>query len=472
MLVKKEDIMFEQKVLSEINRYQLIPRKSRILVGVSGGPDSLVLLHFLCSLKERLELELVVAHVDHMFRGEESYEDYQFVEKTCQEWNIPFEGKRINVPVYMERTGDSSQIAARTLRYAFFEQVMKKYQLSILALGHHGDDQIETMLMRMTRGASGIARAGIAVKRPFLNGEIIRPFLVVTKEEIHAYASRCKLTPRLDPSNQLDNYVRNRFRHDVLPALKRENPKVHEHFQRFSEELALDEQFLQQMTENYMEKIWLSKTKGESQIDLNQLLMIPKPLQRRAIQLILNYLYLKRPSSLSAVHIDQLSALFFNPHPSAELHLPEGLIAEKSYGTCTFRFHQKESTDYSIIIAIPGETLLPNGYKIKAQYLEETPDQAGNHSFYLPVHKIRLPLIVRNRRNGDNMIIKGKGNHTKKLKDIFINEKIPMHMRQNWPVLIDQSGVIVWLPGLKKSNLEFVDTYDEQSFIYLEYHKA
>ena len=185
-----------------------------------------------------------------MFRGEESYEDYRFVEKTCQEWNIPFEGKRINVPAYMEQTGESSQLAARNLRYAFFEEVMKKYQLSILALGHHGDDQIETMLMRLTRGASGMARAGIAVKRPFLNGEIIRPFLVVTKEEINAYASRYKLTPRMDPSNEHNDYVRNRFRHDVLPALKRENPKVHEHFQRFSEELTEDEQLLQQMTES------------------------------------------------------------------------------------------------------------------------------------------------------------------------------------------------------------------------------
>ncbi|MFJ7978562.1 tRNA lysidine(34) synthetase TilS [Peribacillus sp. NPDC096379] len=464
--------MFAQKVLSEIKRYQLIPQKSRLLVGVSGGPDSLVLLHFLCSLREKLELELVVAHVDHMFRGEESYVDYQFVEKTCQEWNIPFEGKRINVPAYMEQTGDSSQLAARNLRYAFFEEVMKKYQLSILALGHHGDDQIETMLMRLTRGASGMARAGIAVKRPFLNGEIIRPFLVVTKEEINAYANRYELTPRIDPSNEHNDYVRNRFRHDVLPALKRENPKVHEHFQRFSEELAEDEQLLQQMTNRYMEKIWLSKTKSESSIDLNQLLMIPKPLQRRAIQLILNYLYIKRPSSLSAVHIDQLSALFFNPHPSAELHLPEGLICEKSYETCTFRFQQKESSDYSVTITIPGETFLPNGFKIKAQYLEEISGQAGNHSFYLPIHKTTLPLIARNRRNGDNMVIKGKGNHTKKLKDIFINEKIPMQMRRNWPVLTDQSGVIVWIPGLKKSNLEFVDTYDEQSFIYLEYHKA
>ena len=147
----------------------------------------------------------------------------------------------------MKQTGESTELAARKLRYGFFGEVMKKYECTILVLGHHGDDQVETMLMRLTRGATGKARAGIPIKRAFQNGLIVRPFLVVTKEEINEYAVQHQLEPRLDPSNEEDDYVRNRFRHHVLPFLKQENPLVHEQFQRFSEEIYEDEDFFQEL---------------------------------------------------------------------------------------------------------------------------------------------------------------------------------------------------------------------------------
>ncbi len=462
--------MLKNKVLDIIHKYNLIQKNSKLLVGVSGGPDSLVLLHFLKRIQAMWNFDLVVAHVDHMFRGEESYEDYLFVEQTCTKWGIVFEGTRIDVPAYMKKTGESTELAARKLRYDFFGEIMKKYECTILVLGHHGDDQVETMLMRLTRGASGKARAGIPIKRAFENGFIVRPFLVVTKDEINQYAKKHQLEPRLDPSNEEDDYVRNRFRHHVLPFLKQENPLVHEQFQRFSEEIYEDEDYLQELVVRRMNEVWLEKTKEYAIINTDSLLVMPKPLQRRAIQLILNYLYLERPSSLSALHIHQLLTLFLNPQPNAELHLPGGLIAKKSYSTCIFRFSKYENLEYTLLLQIPGDTLLPNGYIIKAKYIEEA-IIGGNDSFILPVSSVTFPLMVRTRKEGDRMRVKGL-NGRKKLKDIFINEKVPMYKRNNWPVVVDQTGQIIWLPGLKKSYIESETLTDESSFISLQFKKA
>lgn len=464
--------MLKEKVLSTIYRNELIKENSKLLIGVSGGPDSLVLLHILKEFQPLFHYEMIVASVDHMFRGEESYGDYKYVEHICERWGITFEGKRIDVPARMEQTGESSQITSRKLRFAFYEEVMDKHEASTLVLGHHGDDQIETMLMRLTRGATGKARAGIPIKRRFHTGNLIRPFLEITKSQIIEYAGLHGIEPRLDPSNETGVYARNRFRHEVLPFLKKENRKVHEHFQRFSEELYEDEEFFLNLVSSKMSEVWIQQDKDQAVIQIDKVLAMPKPLQRRAIQLILNYLYLERPSSLSALHIDQLLVLFLNPQPSAELHLPEGLIAKKSYQTCTFRFFRQKSREYSLKLQIPGETILPNGYKIKAHYIkEEIPVLRGNHSFILPESAVRFPLTARTRNEGERMAVKGLGG-TKKLKDIFINEKIPMLERNVWPVIIDQTGTAIWLPGLKKSNVEPDIISDEKSLIYLEYKKA
>jgi tRNA(Ile)-lysidine synthase len=462
--------MLKNKVLDVIHKYNLIPKSSKLLVGVSGGPDSLVLLHFLKQIQSMFAFDLLVAHVDHMFRGDESYEDYLFVEQICKEWGIAFEGTRIDVPAYMKQTGESTELAARNLRYRFFEQVMNKYECTVLVLGHHGDDQVETMLMRLTRGASGKARAGIPIKRAFQNGHIIRPFLGITKMEITEYAVEHGLEPRLDPSNESDDYVRNRFRHHVLPFLKQENPLVHEQFQRFSEEIYEDEDFFHELVSRKMNEVWIERTRGFAIISIDSLLAMPKPLQRRAIQLILNYLYLERPSSLAALHINQLLTLFLNPQPSAELHLPGGLIIEKSYSTCIFRFSKYESLEYTLLLQIPGDTFLPNGYKIKAQYIGEA-TMGGNDTLLLPVSSVSLPLTVRSRQEGDRMRVKGLGG-TKKIKDIFINEKVPLFKRNSWPVVIDGTGQIIWLPGLKKSYIESQSVIDHSSFIYLQYQKS
>lgn len=446
--------MLEKKVEAYLQQKQFHLQNKGILVGVSGGPDSLALLHFLWSQQENWNIKVYGAHLDHMFRGQESAQEALFVKDFCEKRDIPIEVRQINIPKYMEETGFSSQVAARKQRYNFFAEVLKKYQLPLLTLAHHGDDQIETILMRLTRGSTGKARAGIPFQRPFEDANLFRPFLCVNREEIEEYCERHHLEPRRDPSNEKDIYSRNRFRKVVLPFLQKENPKVHEHFQRLSEDLESDEIFLQELTAQRIEEAVIMRKDKQITLDIIAFQRMPIPLQRRGIQLILKYLYREVPASLSAIHIDQIFSIMINPHPSGTLDFPGGLKIVRSYQEVLFQYQVPERQEAPFLFEMgePGEILLPNGDILRMNFIKGDTPATNRNSFVFQIDKTRLPLIIRTRRNGDRMSVKGMEG-TKKLKDIFIDEKIPLFKRHNWPVITDKNNEILWLPGLKKGKI-------------------
>jgi tRNA(Ile)-lysidine synthase len=459
-----------EKFYTLIQRHQLLEKGSTVVVGVSGGPDSLALLHLLDKLKDKWNLKLVCAHVDHMFRGEQSKEEMLFVLDFCKEHNIICEAKQIDVTAYAKKHQLNSQVAGRECRYEFFKEVLDRYQSRYLALGHHGDDQIETILMRMVRGSTGEALAGIKLKRKFHNGFIIRPMLANTKGEILSYCKDQQLMPKFDPSNEKTNYTRNRFRKYVLPFLKKENPLVHERFQYFSETLLEDETYLQVLTKQHMNTVLKRKEKSVVEIDINLFKSLPLPLQRRGIQLILNYLYEHIPASLSSIHIESLLKLLSQDHPSGSLDYPGGLKVIKSYQTCLFTFEHDEINKYCFEIKIPSVVNLPNGYKISCELVRDySVNLKGNDSLFLSYKQLVGPLIVRTREQGDKIKLKGM-NGRKKVKDIFIDEKIPLHRRNSWPIVEDGNGNILWVPGLKKSHFE-AENKDEDGFVVLHYYE-
>lgn len=458
--------IFENKVINFIERHQLLRNNEHILVGVSGGPDSLALLHFLSKYKEQWGITVSCAHVDHMFRGKESYLEMKYVEDLCKQWNIPFFGTRINVPKEMAKRPGSAESIARDLRYEFFHSVMQEHDIPTLALAHHGDDQIETILMRLTRGTSVGAAAGIRVKRPFSNGFLIRPFLCVTKDEIVAYCERQGLKPVYDATNEMDIYTRNRFRRTILPFLKNENPNVHMQFQRFSEQLAEDDRYLMKLATD----LFHQAVKIESdRIVLHRGTINERPisLQRRCIQLILNYLYKEDvPVHLTSIHIDSILELLKKEHPSKKLNLPKGLLVHLSYEYCLFSFNVKKTTPY-LITWNKGETItLPNGGQLLMKEKHDSSGE-GNDCFYLP-KSISFPIYIRTRKKGDRIQLKGAKNQSQKIKDVFINEKVPIYKRDEWPIVTDRDDNILWVPLLKKSIFEAPDN-ERQEAILLKY---
>jgi len=441
--------MFEEKVSKYLKSKSVSLEKSRILVGVSGGPDSLSLLHFLWRKEKEWNIKVYAGHVDHMFRGEESLEEAKFVKEFCEEKNIPFFWERIDVPQYINQTKVNLQKAARDCRYRFYEKIMVDNELDYLALGHHGDDQIETILMRLTRGSTGKARAGIPFMRSFGPGMIIRPFLCLERSEIEEYCIIHNLQPRRDPSNEKEDYSRNRYRKHILPFLKKENSHVAMHFKRFSEELEEDEEYLMSMAIEKMSDITIQKSPNDWIIDKCAFLSIAIPLQRRCIQLILNYLYKGISASLSALHIEQIIVLLKSPHSSGNIDLPNGLKVKKSYDSLHFQLNFSPNQPFHFEIEKMGELLLPNGYNIKVEYINGE-YKTDENEILLNSASVSFPLIVRSRKNGDR--IKWKGlDGSKKISRIFIDEKIPIQDRESWPILTDSGDNILWVPGLKKS---------------------
>ncbi|WP_100332947.1 tRNA lysidine(34) synthetase TilS [Bacillus alkalisoli] len=447
----------KRKVLQFINKHQLIEDNSTIVVGVSGGPDSVCLLHLLLGLQEERKIKIVVTHVDHMFRGKESEDDMEFVKKLCSKLNVLVETKQIDVSAYKQKNKVSAQVAARDCRYSFFKEVMLKHNATSLALGQHGDDQVETILMKISRGSSIPGYAGILPKRAFELGYVIRPLLSVGKEEVYRYLQENGIEYRTDPSNEKTVYTRNKIRHGVIPALRELYPGLHEKFQLFSEQMTEDNMLLEELTKKELNKVVESKREGNMVIHRNALLLLPNPLQRRAIQLILKYLYNNEvPLALSSIHIKDLQSILASEQPSGILNFPNGLIVEISYNKCIFSFESDKTVQpYCIEVDVPGKTILPTKdeiiFTVWTHYKRASTYEPN--SAILDLSKVKLPLYIRTRKKGDRIKLKGMQG-SKKVKSIFIDSKIPIKKREHWPIIVDAEDNLLWIPYLKRSSFE------------------
>ncbi|WP_377887135.1 tRNA lysidine(34) synthetase TilS [Alkalihalobacillus sp. R86527] len=457
--------MLLQDVDRFIQKHDLLHEDDVIVAGVSGGPDSVALLHYLNRLASKLKLKVIAAHVDHKLRGEESADDLVFVKRLCEREGIQFESSSIDVASYKEEKRVSTQVAARECRYMFFERVMEKYNATCLALAHHGDDQIETMLMRQVHGSiTGLS--GIAVKRKFATGLLIRPFLCVTKDEILSYCNQHSLSFRNDPSNESEGYMRNRFRKSVLPFLKEENPNVHERYQLYSERMQSDEDYLMELAGRRLEDVIIDQNDKFVKIKIKSYHYLPIPLQRRVIHLILNYLY-KSNAPFSSIHIEDLRSLLDSEHPSASLDLPLELKAVKSYDTCCFTFETFEGVEsYTEQLTISGSVETPLG-TITAELVDELPLNLSGED--LIIEKTMFPVIVRSRRAGDRIQPKGMIG-TKKVKDIFIDRKINRSERDVWPIVENSYGNIIWVAGLTRSEKVILPAKGKK-LVHLHYEK-
>ncbi|GIO24229.1 tRNA lysidine(34) synthetase TilS [Oceanobacillus sp. J11TS1] len=442
----------EQEVFAFLNRHQLIPKHTTVLVGVSGGPDSIALLHFLKNLQFNWDLTIIAVTVDHQLRNAASAEDCRFVEEICQSWGIPCVARKVNVRQYQKEKGVSEEVAARELRYSVYKEIMREKNAHILALGHHADDQIETMVMRLARIATSNALKGIPVRRKFAGGEIIRPLLGVTKNNILDYLGKYRLHYRTDKTNEDDTYTRNYYRMNVVPLLKKKNPNLQETIQTLSETLSQDEQYMQAETKERLEKVVeFRENKQEICFAADAFLELPQALQRRGFHLILNYLYGTLPKDLSYIHEVNFFDLLRRRNGSSSLDFPSRLRITNEYGQIHLQFGHQVSAKpaHSSLLTVPGEVLLSDGTRIESTMVKEAPAE-NEATFVFPLDSVSLPLHIRARKAGDRMSVRGL-NGSKKLKDIFIDAKIPKNLRDNWPIIADDKGVILWVVGLKKS---------------------
>ena len=267
-------------VLKTIEKYNLIKAKDKIVLGVSGGPDSLFMLNILNNLKEKLQIELVVAHINHMIR-EEAEEEEQFVREFCEKINVEFYSKRIEVEKYANTNKIGLEEAGRKIRYEFFEEILEKVGANKIAVAHNKNDKIETIIMHLLRG-TGIA--GLQGIQPKTNNKIIRPIIEIERKDIEQYCKEQNLEPRIDKSNFDNAYTRNKIRNVVIPYIKEEfNPNFIEAMSRLSELITEENSFLNKLTEIEYKKILIQKNDKEISLDLKKFNELDNIIKKRII---------------------------------------------------------------------------------------------------------------------------------------------------------------------------------------------
>jgi tRNA(Ile)-lysidine synthetase-like protein len=447
----------KQEINSFIKRHGLLTKGEKVIAAVSGGPDSVAMLHYLNSL----ELELIVLHIHHHVRPEAD-EDAAFVEAEALRLELPFLLKHTDVPVRMQETGRGLQQTARTERYKLFEETMKETGAAKVATAHHGDDQVETMLMRFVRGSIQ-GMKGIPVRRKLNEGEVIRPLLAVTKAEIEDYCRERHLCYRIDASNQSTSYQRNRLRLSVLPELKKENPRIHETAQWQSEIRTEEEAYLHTQAEKELAGAIHTHTCKEITMTHTSFQRIPSALQRRCVHLLLTYL---NPQTLwSRHHIEEVHALlsaFKRPRLSFSANR---IYVEKSYDQIRLSTDSvEEEIFHPQTVEVPGEAQVPGGVLLAGEKAFPEADT----SLEVFVKSADLPFFVRPRLPGDRIVTNAG---TKKLKKIFIDAKIPVKVRAQWPIITDRHGTILWVPFLQSVKPPEDFDYDRQS-VYLAFRKS
>ena len=416
-----------------------------IIIGCSSGPDSMALVDMLLKIRDKYHLSLIIAHVNHNVR-KESYDEAEYMKKYCEDNGLLFESMVIE-----EYGDDNFHNEARNIRYNFFESLVQKYDANYLMTAHHGDDLIETILMRMVRGSNLNGYSGFKKIVDMDGYKIVRPLIHYTKQQLEEYDRLNNVKYFVDSSNDKDKYTRNRYRKYVIPFLKEEDINVHHKFLKFSEELSAASRFIDKERDKALDRC----LEGNC-IKLDSFTKEDTFIQKEILYYLLSEFYQDDLILVNDKHIDLVLNLIYSSRVNSFVNLPNEVVANKSYNMLELKRETLEITSYEI--EFNNYVLLPNNHTIER--ISDTNDNSNNIC-RLNSNDINLPLIVRTRRIGDKMKVKGLEG-SKKLKDIFIDKKIRLESRDSWPIVVDSKGKIVWIPGIKKSiyDKKKIDSYD------------
>lgn len=425
---------------------KILKENDTIVIGVSTGPDSMCLLSLLEKIKQEISINIVVAHVNHHVRKESQIEE-KYIKEYCANHNLTCEVANLK-PVK-----SNFEAEAHMFRYAFFKKLIIKYNANYLMTAHHGDDLVETIIMREIRGSSLKGYAGIALSENYEVYTLIRPLLFYTKDNILEYTKENNIKYFVDNTNFLDNHLRNRIRKDILPLLKRENPNIHLKYLQYSEELLASDKVLQNLTNEIIKKVY-----NNNRLIIPVFLRQNQVIKERIIKLILKELYQDDINIITNVQTKNIISLINRTKPNETLLLPANFIVEKNYNELIFR---KKPTKLVQIDTKKHKLKDINKYNNQIIKMVGSSSDTSNYTTRLNSSELSLPLYIRTRTAGDKMTIKNMTG-TKKIKDIFIDSKVPILKRNSWLLVCDSDNNVIWLPGLKKSKFdkEINEKYD------------
>ena len=424
-----------------------------VVVAISGGADSTALLDLLSKLPE-CPLSLVAAHINHCLRGPDSDTDEEFSRCLALRYAIPFESRRIDVKGFAARHGLNLEDAGRRARIGFLEEMREKWGATAVVLAHHADDQAETVLMRLLRGSGPHGLSGM----PYCNGRgFVRPMLDITRQEIEAYLARQGLAWREDASNRDTTFLRNRIRNELLPSLEQYNPAVKAHLATTASLLSDEDRLLEQLATELSGQACAMRGNTIA-CDVTLLSSQPPPLRRRVFRQALQRLA-GNLHHFSRLHIAALEHLLASPRPNAALTLPQDISAVREYGTVLLSRSSlaipPDTTE--LIIMEPGRYTLPGGGMLTITTEPSAPDfrTLPTDSACFDREKVPFPWRVRTFRAGDRIVPLGM-HGSKKVKEIFMEARVPLSRRRAIPLLFSHD-TLIWVCGLRTSDLARVD---------------
>ncbi len=421
-----------EKVADYIKRNHLISPGQGVVAGVSGGADSVALLHMLFNLSKIMGFRVYAAHLNHGIRGEAAAEDASFVRDLCDFYGVPVWGEYADVPSLAKQKGETLEQAGRTVRYDFLERARAYFGADKIAVAHHMDDQAESILLHLARGSGLLGLTGMQPER----GRVIRPMLCLRRAEIEEYLAGEGLPYRTDETNLVPEGTRNRLRLDIIPYMENNiNRALVPTLCSMGELLLRDEEYL-----NGEARGALERAKSAAGYLRAPLAALPWALKSRAIRLALGQAGAQ--TDIERVHVEAVAALLTG-RTGARAELP-GADVWTSYDLIFFGKYENTAPQWELPLGLTGETLTPMG----SFYAEETADltiTADPYAAHFDADRLPGPLTVRTRRPGDRFYPLGAPGR-RKLKQVLIDKKIPREKREL--PLIAWEGEVLFMPGL------------------------
>lgn len=403
-----------------------ISKDDKVIVGCSGGSDSMALLHVFT--KNFSPNQVICAHINHKVRKESDYE-YKYLEEYCKSNNIIFEGIEIQQVI-----NKNFEAEARNFRYEFFKKLKFKYNAKYIITAHHKNDLVETVLMRISRGSTLEGYAGIKQKEE----DYLRPFLQLSKKDILEYLNEHNIQFFEDYTNYENEHTRNRFRNQIIPLIQKENSNFENKILEFSKELINASNFINDYINN---KQFLNK----NELDINLVLQENIFIQQKCVERLIKVVQKKDVLDVNKKNVEDILKLINTTKSNAKISLSNGYIAKKEYGKLIITneiFQQDFCEQFKSIFQTDYWTI-----KQVNQCAEK-----NNNTLRLNSSEINLPLYIRNKKAGDIIEVKNLGH--KKVKDIFIDEKISLNDRKTIPIVVDSCDNILWIAGIKKSKFD------------------
>ncbi len=462
---------FLNEVANFISDKEMVLPGDKIIVGLSGGADSVCLLMTLHMLSEKLGLQegdLMAVHVNHMIRGEEAEGDQLFAKELCDKLGIKFKVFHKDITAYADELKISVEEAGRKFRYECFAKVSAEYGFDKIAVAHNKNDLAETVIFNMLRGSGLNGMSGIAPVRD----NIIRPLLNVTRESIEEFLESINQTYRNDSTNASLDYQRNKIRHNIIPAMCEINFRAVEHICHMAEEAKSSYQFIHgKALEEYEGSITEESANRTVILEISQLYKCDSVLQEHLIHEALGDVA-GRKKDINRKHVVAVAGLIYQ-ETGKILHLPYGIRATRNYDklVVTNKEESKEdlSIEYSFEIKESGVYKIPGQGNLNISFLVNSDDLEVSKKIYTKMadyDKIKDGLCIRTPQEGDYIVIDSVGN-TKKLSRVFIDNKIDREKRGSWPVVASGNEVI-WVIGLRYSEAYKIDQ-NTTKIIYMEY---